>query len=337
MSPVILLIAAYLPILVVLFMVLRSGSFGKGSVGTLLKLFFLGAGAAVLAFLMEAGCLLVLNIILGLFSENSFGGSFPVVSAVLQSLIAVALIEEGWKFFILKKMTWEQMTMETTADGISAAAVVSAGFSMIFYGAWQAAYHLIPADMVSLRRGMPVFLRAGSVTAFIYALLFAFGHFGFSGLMGAFYGAAKTLQQKEHGKRAGFMLVFSFILPVLAHGACAALIVYGIEKEKVLWLVIGLLAQTALAVLMAMTLSNASDAGADDFNRNEDRKVDFGDSEEFAGFAEASGSGDSPDKPDFADTDEKPEDPQESDAAGPADDDGNTAGAESGKSSADDF
>ena len=171
----------------------------------------------------------------------------------------------------------------------------------------------------------------------IYALLFAFGHFGFSGLMGAFYGAAKTLQQKEHGKRAGFMLVFSFILPVLAHGACAALIVYGIEKEKVLWLVIGLLAQTALAVLMAMTLSNASDAGADDFNRNEDRKVDFGDSEEFAGFAEASGSGDSPDKPDFADTDEKPEDPQESDAAGPADDDGNTAGAESGKSSADDF
>ena len=52
MSPVILLIAAYLPILVVLFMVLRSGSFGKGSVGTLLKLFFLGAGAAVLAFLM---------------------------------------------------------------------------------------------------------------------------------------------------------------------------------------------------------------------------------------------------------------------------------------------
>ena len=42
MNLTILLIAAYLPLPLLLFMILRSGSFGKGSIGTMLKLFFLG-------------------------------------------------------------------------------------------------------------------------------------------------------------------------------------------------------------------------------------------------------------------------------------------------------
>ena len=69
MNLTVLLIAAFLPLPVLLFMILRSGSFGKGSIGTMLKLFFLGVASAVPAFLMEAGCLLVISVFLGLFPD----------------------------------------------------------------------------------------------------------------------------------------------------------------------------------------------------------------------------------------------------------------------------
>ena len=60
MNLTVLLIAAYLPVLPVLFIILRSGSFGRGSAGTFLKLFFLGVAAAVPSFLMEAGAMIAL-------------------------------------------------------------------------------------------------------------------------------------------------------------------------------------------------------------------------------------------------------------------------------------
>lgn len=290
MNLTILLIAAYLPLLLVIFMILRSGAFGKGSIGTLLKLFFFGAASAVLAFLMEAGCLFVINIILGLFSEDAFGGNLVIIDTILNALIASALVEEGWKHFVLRKTTWEQMTMETTADGVAASAVVGAGFSAVLYGAWQAAYYLIPADMESLRNAMPAFLRSGAVTAFIFAILFSISHFGYSGLMGAFYGVAKKSQEKEHGKRAGFMLFFSFLLPVLAHGFCASVIYYGIEEDSILWLVVGFAAEVLLAMLMAWTLSDASDATGDAAMEAYNKPVDFADSEDFADFAASSGA-----------------------------------------------
>lgn len=76
MNLTVLLIAAYLPLPFILFMILRSGSFGKGSVGTLLKLFFLGAAVAVPAFLMEASCLFVIKLILGIFPEGALAEIF---------------------------------------------------------------------------------------------------------------------------------------------------------------------------------------------------------------------------------------------------------------------
>ena len=295
MNLTVLLIAAYLPLPFILFMILRSGSFGKGSVGTLLKLFFLGAAVAVPAFLMEASCLFVIKMILGIFPEGAFGGNLPLVSAILRSLIAVALIQEGWRLFVLRKTTWKQMTMETLADGIAASAVVGAGFSMVMYGAWQAVFRLLPANLDAVRDAFPDFLHAGTVTAFIFALLFMFSIFGFSGLMGAFYGIAKREEQKDHGGRAGFMLFLSFLLPVLFHGLCAALIGYGIAEAKVLWLAIGLVLEVLMGFLMAAELGRTSDqaSGEDQFGTGE-KPVDFADSEEFASFAENSGKPDDP-------------------------------------------
>ena len=312
MNITVLLIAAFLPLPIVIFMILRSGSFGKGSLGALMKLFFLGLAAAVPAFLMELGILLLIDLFLNMFGAEAAGGDLAVIGAILRAVIAVALIEEGWKHFVLRKTTWNQMTMETIADGIAASAVVGAGFSAVMYGAWQAAYLLIPADMGPLRDGMPGWLRAGAVGSFLFALLYIFSHFGFSGFMGAIYGIAKNSEQKQHNKRAGMMLVMSCLLPVLAHGACAALIVYGVDREKVLWFAVGLAAETLLAVWMAAELSKASDAaGVDNQYGHEAETVDFGDSEEFAAFAESGGNADNEDTPQYAYADEQDQQDQQ--------------------------
>lgn len=304
MNLTVLFIAAWLPLLLILFVLLRSGSFGKGSMGMLLKLFFLGVAASVPAFLMEAGALLVLNLLFGVFPESAFGGNRLLVCALMQCFLAAALIEELWKHFILRVTTWEKMTMETVADGIAAAGVVSTGFSAAIYGFWQAGHVLVPADMELLRNAMPAFLSAGPVLAFLYAILFILGHFGFSGFMGALYGVAKGSEQKQHGARAGIMLFLSGLLPILLHGLCATLIEYGIAAEGVLWAALGLAAQTILALLMASVLNSASDAKDVDSLSVDDEPVDFADSEEFAEFAEAAGGELSP----VADQDAAPSD-----------------------------
>lgn len=108
----VLLIAAYLPLLPILFLILRSGSFGRGSAGTFLKLFFLGVAAAVPAFLMEAGGMLAVTVLMKVFLSGSREESLYLISAVLRYVLVAAVIEEAWKHFVLRKSTWTQMTME---------------------------------------------------------------------------------------------------------------------------------------------------------------------------------------------------------------------------------
>lgn len=297
MNLIVLLIAAYLPLPFILFLILRSGSFGRGSLGTLFKLFFLGVASAVPAFLMEAGALLAVSILLRLFPEDASGGMLPVLTVVLKYVIVISVIEECWKHFVLRVSTWKQMTMDTVGDGIAASTLVSAGFAAVMYGAWMAGYCLIPEDMEFVRSGMPEYLSAGPVSTFLFALLYIFTHFGYSGFMGALYGVAKGSEQKEHGGRAGFMLGVSLVLPILVHGGVAALTGYGFMTGQVLWLALGLAAGTLLGALMVSVLRSSKNEV--DFLQAADKPVEFADSEEFAEFAEHYGA-DQPGLPETA-------------------------------------
>ena len=288
MNLIVLLIAAYLPLPFILFLILRSGSFGRGSLGTLFKLFFLGVASAVPAFLMEAGALLAVSILLRLFPEDASGGMLPVLTVVLKYVIVISVIEECWKHFVLRVSTWKQMTMDTVGDGIAASTLVSAGFAAVMYGAWMAGYCLIPEDMEFVRSGMPEYLSAGPVSTFLFALLYIFTHFGYSGFMGALYGVAKGSEQKEHGGRAGFMLGVSLVLPILVHGGVAALTAYGFMTGQVLWLALGLAAGTLLGALMVSVLRSSKNEV--DFLQTADKPVEFADSEEFAEFVEHYGA-----------------------------------------------
>lgn len=289
MNVAVLLIAAYLMLIPVLYLVIRSGAFGKGSGGTLLKLFFLGAAVAVPAFLMEAGLLLLVTVVLRLLRDGQFTGGFLLVSCILRYVLATALVEELCKLFVLRSVTWKQMTMEKITDGTAASAVVGAGFSAVMILAWLAAWSLVPEDMASLRNAMPDFLRAGAVISFLFALLYIPSHFGYSGFMGSLYGVAKGSEQKNHGGRAGFMLFVSFMMPFLVHSACMVMIGYGIAGESLLWIILGLAAEVLLAAAVMKTLSGAKREGKL-LEEEADTGVDFADSEEFADFAEAAGA-----------------------------------------------
>lgn len=291
MNLTIILIAAYLPLFPLLFLILRSRSFGKGSRRIFFKLLFLGLLAAVPAFLMAAGGLGAAAVIFRLFPENAEGKQAALFSVLLRYVLAGALIEEAWKHFILRISTWKQMTMETVGDGIAAAAVVGTAFSAVLYLAWQAAYHVLPPDLEILRSAMPDFLSAGPVAAFIHALLFIPSHFGYAGLMGVLYGFAKGSEQKKHSGRAGFMLTVSFLLAVLAHGLIESLVGYGFVTGQKLWLILGFAAEALLAFLMASALVAVRDSSLEAALGHDEPEppVEFADSEEFADFAEAEG------------------------------------------------
>ena len=289
MNLAVLLIAAYLPLIPVMYLVIRSGAFGKGSVGTLIKLFFLGVAVAVPAFLMEAGLLLAVTVLLHLVRGSALSGGFLLFSCILRYVLATALVEELCKLFVLRAATWKQMTMEKISDGTAAAAVVGTGFSAVMILVWLAAWRVVPEDMAALRSAMPDYLRAGAVVAFLFALLYIPSHFGYSGFMGSLYGVAKGSEQKNHGGRAGFMLFVSFMMPFLVHSLCIVLIGYGIAAESLVWTLLGLIAEAILAAGVMMSLSGAKSGGG--FLEEEaDAGVDFADSEEFADFAEAAGA-----------------------------------------------
>lgn len=294
MNLTIILIAAFLPLFPLLFLILRSRSFGKGSRRIFFKLLFLGILAAVPAFLMAVGGLGAAAVIFRLFPEDAAGNEGVLISVLMRYVLAGALIEEAWKHFILRVSTWKQMTMETVGDGIAAAAVVGTAFSAVLYVAWQAAYHVLPPDLEILRRAMPDFLSAGPVAAFIHALLFIPSHFGYAGLMGALYGFAKGSEQKQHSHRAGFMLTVSFLLAVLVHGVIESLTGYGFVTGQKLWLILGFAAEAVLAFIVASALVAVRDSSLEAaLGQNEpETPVDFADSEEFADFAEAEGNPD---------------------------------------------
>lgn len=290
MNLTVLMITAFLPLIPMMAVTLRSGAFGRGSVGMLFRLFFLGVMAAVPAFLMEAGCMLAVSVAMRFFAASV---NFVQIRTVLRYVLAAALIEEAWKHFVLRSSTWDKMIMETVADGIAASSVVGIGFSAVIYTAWQVSDLLIPADMEVLRAALPEFLHAGAVVSFLYALLFIPSHFGYSGLMGALYGLAKGSEQKEHAIRAKIMLFISFLVPVTAHGAFASSLGYGIGENKILWIGLGFLGEALCALIVGMAMGAArDDMLADRYGGVEEEEVedvDFADSEEFAEFAEAAG------------------------------------------------
>ena len=132
--------------------------------------------------------------VLGLFfSEGS------LIYNALMYFIVVALSEEGFKYFFLKRFTWNNPEFNCTFDGVVYAVSVSLGFAL-----WE---------------NIGYVFMYGLDTALLRAVTAIPGHACFGVFMGVFYGAAKRYEIYMQEAHAGFYRKLAVIFPVIIHGA----------------------------------------------------------------------------------------------------------------------
>lgn len=107
-------------------------------------------------------------------------------------------MEEGTKFVLLKRRTWDDPNFNFRFDGVVYAAFVSLGFAAF--------------------ENIGYVFRFGLAVSVTRALLAIPGHLGFSVFMGTFYGRAKVCE--ADGDRVGknLNLLASYLAAVFLHG-----------------------------------------------------------------------------------------------------------------------
>ena len=223
------ILAAVLPAIILLRYIYKHDTVEKEPPGLLLTLLFMGVLAALCATVLEA----IFQTVLGLLVDP---GS-PVYTILLAFLV-VAVVEEGTKFWLLKRRTWYHPAFNYRFDGIVYAVFVSLGF---------AAYENIT-----------YVLRYGLSVALPRALLAVPGHAAFAVVMGAFYGRAKLREGWGDLREARRDLWTGYLFAVLLHGFYDTCAMIGTVISTVVFLVF--VALMFLGIFRLVKKESATDA-----------------------------------------------------------------------------
>ncbi|MBR3640453.1 MAG: PrsW family intramembrane metalloprotease [Oscillibacter sp.] len=191
------ILAAVLPAVILMRDVYRRDSVEQEPVGLVGKLVLCGVGAAIIAGVAEPPVMAALRMFVDPESK---------LYTVLTAFFAVALVEEGAKFLVLKQTTWNDPHFNYRFDGIVYAVAVSLGFAAI--------------------ENVIYVFQYGLSVAFTRALLAVPGHMAFGVFMGMFYGRAKLCADYGDEARCRRNLWAGYLLAMLHHGfydACALL------------------------------------------------------------------------------------------------------------------
>ncbi len=154
------------------------------------KLFFCGALTTISA------------VIIGLLGEGILNVFISDQSSLLylfiDNFILTALVEEGGKYFVLKKITWKNREFNYTFDGVVYAVAVSLGFA-------------------TLENILYVF-ENGVGTAITRAVFSVPGHVIDAVFMGYFYGLARYAEGVGEEKEVRMYLKEALLIPVVMHG-----------------------------------------------------------------------------------------------------------------------
>ena len=180
---------AVLPGIILFFHVWRHDRIEKEPPFLLLKLVLLGGLTTISAIIIG---LLGKTVVLSSLNEES------ILYALVDNFIITALIEEGGKYFVLKKTTWKHPAFNYTFDAVVYAVSVSLGFAIV--------------------ENILYVMDGGIAVAIARALLSVPGHAIFAVFMGFYYGAAKYTQAIGSEKESKTNLKKALIVPVLLHG-----------------------------------------------------------------------------------------------------------------------
>ena len=184
----ILIVAAVIPALLLMYFVYRSDRLEKESRQLLKSLAFAGVFATLVAMVLERiGERLLVWVV---DNETTYN--------LLLYFVVVAVSEEGAKYFLMKRRTWNNPEFNCQYDGVVYALFVSLGFAL-----WE---------------NISYVLMYGFGTALIRAVTAIPGHACFGVFMGAWYGLAKAHQRHGHEQSSRICRRLALICPVLLHG-----------------------------------------------------------------------------------------------------------------------
>ena len=184
----ILIAAAVIPAIFLLVRVERADRLEKESRGLLLSLVVFGVVATALASLAERIGIAILSAVLPEGKLFNFLLYFGVV----------AFSEEGAKYVLLKRKTWNHPEFNCQFDGVVYSVFVSLGFALWENIGYVAMY--------------------GLSTAVVRAVTAVPGHACFGVFMGAWYGMAKRREGAGDPYGAANLRRHALLVPALLHG-----------------------------------------------------------------------------------------------------------------------
>lgn len=183
------LLAAVLPAVYLMRYVYLHDTIEKEPPALLFALCLNGVYAALAAILLES---VGIGILSSLVDEGS-----PAYTVLLAFLV-VAAVEEGTKFFFLRRRTWLDPNFNYRFDGIVYAVFVSLGFAAF--------------------ENIKYVLGYGLSVALPRAVLAIPGHMGFAVFMGLFYGRAKLYDHYGNVPKRTANLWAGYLAAVFLHG-----------------------------------------------------------------------------------------------------------------------
>ena len=204
----ILIAAAVLPAVFLLIKVEREDHLEKESRGLLFSLVAFGIISTAIASLGERiGMVILANI----FQQESVLYNFLLFFGV------VAFSEEGAKYVLLKRRTWNNPEFNCQFDGVVYSVFVSLGFALWENIGYVAMY--------------------GLGTAVVRALTAVPGHACFGVFMGTWYGMAKRREGAGDFDGAKRMRVRSLLVPAVLHGFYDFVATYNSDVMNIVFLV----------------------------------------------------------------------------------------------------
>lgn len=185
----ILIAAAAIPALLLLFLVYRMDRLEKEPIRLLIKLALFGFIAAACAVVTER---------IGTAIMDSVWSSYTFSYAFVMYYFVVALSEEGFKYLFLRIASWRAPSFDCQFDGVVYAVFASLGFALI--------------------ENILYVIQFGFGTALLRAVTAVPGHACFGVFMGVWYGLARRYALAGQKSASSACHAMAIIVPVLLHG-----------------------------------------------------------------------------------------------------------------------
>ena len=184
----ILLAAAVIPAIFLMVKVYRLDRLKRESPYMLWSLVRAGIFSSLIALVLER----VLSALLDMAVSDS--GLYQI----LLYFVVVAFSEEGAKFFMLRRNSWNSREFDCQYDGVVYAVFVSLGFAL-----WE---------------NISYVMHYGFSTAIIRAATAIPGHTCFGVFMGVFYGVARKYANRGNKEKGNLCQALAVLVPALLHG-----------------------------------------------------------------------------------------------------------------------